>query len=436
MKNLKKALAVILSGAVMLTSAACSGGETTTAKAAVQAAQTSDTQTTGAPAFSGMTKEEADAAETIKIGVAIASMNAEYLGVQDFLDNYVGSMYNVEFMYSESVLDLEDEVAFLENCVASGCKGFMSFLSYDCEQIADRCAQNGMYYVANVQYKEEEYPDLFANEAFAGTAGVGNAGKAEKYIIAINDFISDGEEHGILICSALAPQGNEQHTECGVAVLEAIADAYDLTYETSDLTSVIQSPATVDVKNDKNINVTVYPGIPKYDGWLSGFSTLLMSEKYDIVINSTTMYTELFTIIGDAEAAMKKDIKVASMAVVGSDLKNAMGDPDNLLLNAAVIKPGTWVPGTMFALLYNACTGYLLRTPENNGIRVLANSWLAMTTEEMLATERLDKIGDNSSWVMQKEDLEKMTGVTNPELTADSFKEIYENCDLADIVSR
>lgn len=437
MKKIRKALALILSGVLLLSTAACSGGENNSSQSAGQATDKSESKPAEAQKSVGMTKEEADAADPIKIGVAISSLTAEYLGVQDFLNNYVASQYNVEFMYSESLKTLEDEVAFLENCVASGCKGFMSFLSNDCEQIADRCAQNDMYYVANIQYAPQDYPELFANEAFAGGIGVGNAGKAEKYAQAINEFVSDGEEHGILICSGLAPVGNEQHTECGVAVLESVAEAYGLTYENEDLVSVIQSAATLDVKNDKNINICIYPGLSTtQEGWLSGFSALLMSEKYDIVINATTLYTQLFTIISDAESAMKKDIKVASMAVVGSDLESAMGDPDNLLLNAAVIKPGTWVPGSMFAALYNACTGYSLRTPENNAINVSANSWLAMSTEEMKVINQLDLIGENSSWVMQEEDLSKLTGVTNPDITAESFKELYENCDLTDIISR
>ena len=436
MKKIKKALAVILSSMLLVSVTGCSGGETKSAPAAGQTTEANGDKASEIPAASGMTKEEADAAEPIKIGVCIGSLTAEYLGVQDFLDNYIGSLYNVEFMYSETVQKLEDEVAFLENCVASGCKGFMSFLSYDCEQIADRCAQNDMYYVANVQYTPENYPDLFANEAFAGAIGVGNPGKAEKYAQAINDFVSDGEEHGILICSGLATQGNEQHTECGIAVLESVADAYGLTYENTDLTSMIQSASTLEVKNDKNINITVYPGVTTQDGWLSGFSSLLMSGKYDIVINSTTSYTQLLTIISDAEAAMKKDVKVASMAVVGADLEKGMSDPDNMMLNAAVIKPGTWVAGSMFAALYNACTGYPLRTSENNAVNVAANSWLAMTTEEMKSINQLDIIGDNGSWVMQEENLSKLTGVTNPEITADSFKELYESCDLADIIGQ
>ena len=74
MKKIKRALAVILSSTLLLSVTGCSGGETKTTPSAGPAVETKGDKAPETPSASGMTKEEADAAEPVKIGVCIGSL--------------------------------------------------------------------------------------------------------------------------------------------------------------------------------------------------------------------------------------------------------------------------------------------------------------------------------------------------------------------------
>ena len=73
--------------------------------------------------------------------------NAEVRAFRNYLENYIGITFNVEFVYSTGILSAEDEIAFIEELHKQGVEGIISFLSTDLQQVLPVCEEYGMYYV-------------------------------------------------------------------------------------------------------------------------------------------------------------------------------------------------------------------------------------------------------------------------------------------------
>ena len=72
---------------------------------------------------------------------------AEVRAFQNYLENYIGITFLVDFIYSTGILSSEDEITFIEELHEKGVKGIISFLSIDLEQVLPVCEEYGTYYV-------------------------------------------------------------------------------------------------------------------------------------------------------------------------------------------------------------------------------------------------------------------------------------------------
>ena len=62
------------------------------------------------------------------IGVSVYNLNdAEVRAFRNYLENYIGITFNVEFVYSTGILSAEDEIAFIEELHEKGVKGLSLF---------------------------------------------------------------------------------------------------------------------------------------------------------------------------------------------------------------------------------------------------------------------------------------------------------------------
>lgn len=376
----------------------------------------------------GMTYDEWMAEDPAVIGVCFSQINTEYNTYKEYLEDYIGPKYNLEFIFSEAVSDVAGEISFLESCSAQGAVGFIDFAGNDMEQISQRCEDLGIYLV--FQYVlDEDQKDLLSSEYFLGTANSDSAIIGEKYGEALTKVAGNGELEGVLLTTAVAAKGNVQHIETGLNVLDGIASMANLTY-TEDEYDIVTSSSAMAVENSADLPIYVYPGtVANTEGYLAGLSAQLMTGKYNVVISSTTAYSQMLTVIDEAEQALGKDIKLISVASLGSDLQNAMTTTDsfgNLTLDAAIIKPGTWVIGGLVVPLLNQLTGYsgACVDADGNHSEYIAGAFLVTTTEEMEQINTKDVAAD-SSWIMQASNLEEMLGMYHPEITLDEILTYY-----------
>ncbi|MHB8128006.1 MAG: type 1 periplasmic-binding domain-containing protein [Mobilitalea sp.] len=85
--------------------------------------------------------------KTIKIGVPqYDETDSSAIAMRAYFD-YLSSYLNIEFVYSEALGSAEDELAFIENCYASGCQAIMGTYDVIGHTIIDTCTDYGMYYL-------------------------------------------------------------------------------------------------------------------------------------------------------------------------------------------------------------------------------------------------------------------------------------------------
>ena len=72
---------------------------------------------------------------------------AEVRAFRNYLENYIGITFLVDFIYSTGILSSEDEITFIKELRKQGVEGIISFLSTDLEQVLPVCEEYGMYYV-------------------------------------------------------------------------------------------------------------------------------------------------------------------------------------------------------------------------------------------------------------------------------------------------
>ena len=425
----KRLLAILLTGVISLSLMACGDSKvsqgSTSSKTDVSTNSGQENKEEGTP-------KKPEDFKKFKIGVLEAQAIDEVVIRRDYYENYIGPKYNVEFIFSEQCKDTDAEIRFIENCADLGADAIISYRTEDANQMVQICQEYGMVYTINGQ----RVPGV--EEAFAGgyenfTGGFGadqpNVGSLFKNWL-INNASEDGKE-GFLVTSSLSFRGNRQHLECTVAVLTALQEKYNLTYEDS-IENIAVTSAPIEVANDKNIKIYVYPGtVSTNEGWLQGVSAALQTGKYGVFIHSGQTYSNTAVVVDEVEKAFNMDIKVASVASMSAALMNAFETKDafgNASVNMATVKSTSIASSMGFVQAYNALTGYSHFNRQANGepAELLFRMWDIDTVEAMREISSWD-IAGGDKWIFDNSSIDKVLGIYNPDLTFETIQNIYND---------
>ena len=129
----------------------------------------------------GMAVLAGDETEKTVIGVSVYNLNdTEVRAFRNYLENYIGITFDVDFLYSSGILSAEEEIAFIDELHERGVKGIISFLSSDLEEVLPVCESYGMYYVrGSGTISDEMYEKVKDNPYFLGTIGPSVAAEQE-----------------------------------------------------------------------------------------------------------------------------------------------------------------------------------------------------------------------------------------------------------------
>ena len=372
--------------------------------------------------------------EPHKIAVMFYTIASMQMAQMEYLENYVGPAFNVEFVFSEAIANNEAAIAFVENAAASGCEGLMMFASDMDEVVASTCERLGMYWIGANEDLTESVKEV---PYYLGAVCHPMDSVLEGFRLMMEDFVSDGEPHNALIVTGGASMGNTQHALCGRAALEVMEDVYDLTFE-MDLDEMAYSNSAVEVNSDKGIKAYIYPGYPYVDTYVSGLSSVLQSGEYDILITVYDVVDMLATTVDEVEKAFDFDIKVCSYVGVSESVSNLFETQDifgNSALTAAEIRANNLLPGVMFVALYNAITGNseMLRP---NGEPQMYNIpiWTCLSAEDYEKVKILDMSPE--TYCMSAEDMEELLVAFNPEATMEDLKEFASSSTVETIYER
>jgi hypothetical protein len=346
--NMKRSLSILLSLAMLVTMlVGCDGSSS--------ASSSPQVSNSGTALNDASASSDPSSREPIKIGVGYR-VGIDIEAAKAFFDK-LASQYNVEFVYSEIMQDIEAELAFVDNAASMGCQALMSWGLSNVEQVAAACASNNMYYVVHTQWNSSWDG---SNPYWVGTCGFANPPKGEMYKEMLADFLEGKDVKGILIASGDAPSANLQHIETTVATLQALEEYYDLTFTDGDINELATLSAGTKLENDKGINIYILPGVKENEGYNTQLSTLLCTGEYDLFA-AYQVDPNMINVISEAEEVIDSNIVVGGITVINDALVDIFNSKDrfgNCPIDRANIAYSSVTQAAMFAMVYNAVTGY------------------------------------------------------------------------------
>lgn len=312
----------------------------------------SSESTAGSAATSGAASTS-QGFEKKKIAIAWNGANDDVVQSKMHFDGEIGELLNLEFVHSEPISDAGALTTFIENSYASGCEAILTNVSNAIDQAAAVCNDLGLYFVGISSSNAAENQDL---PYYVSVCGASAEGYGDSYAEALTSVVGDGAEHSILILSGAACYGATSFIEGTVGSLRALQDVYGLTY-TGDLTEMATSSVQVEAENDKNVKITIMPGMQDLANVVS---PLLQTGDYDVVVGTTDIYGSLSIAINEVEQALGKNINIISrntFSEMVGDAFNSQDSTGNPALNA-IVCTGLYEFLAGIIVLRNALDGY------------------------------------------------------------------------------
>lgn len=374
-------------------------------------------------------------AEGHKLAVAFSSISSVEVMEKEYLQNYVGPAFNTEFMFSEAVGEPEEVLSFLENAYASGCEGVMVFGTDGLEQIISKANELGMYVVTNSATMPESVLQL---PYYLGSLSSGAELTASNYGEIVKGLLSDGEKHNVVIVSGGAGMSSQQHYETTVAILEALQETYNLTYD-QPIEDIAKSTSQLEVNTGSDIKILIYPGFAGTDTYVPGLSSILQTGEYDTLLCCYQVYSQFSVAVDEVEKAYGINIRVASIASVDDAAKTAFETLDsfgNPSIDGVLVKPGCALVGGMFTMLYNGITGNADAVREVAGTASMFQlpMWTVSGAEEFAEVSNLDN--STETYALQVDDLKQLIVEYNPDANYQSIYDTLINCTAQSVIEK
>ena len=352
--------------------------------------------------------------QQVKIAVPFWQIDAQALLTQRYLSEYLGPALNVQFMFSEAVSDAETLMNFIENAYAAGCHGIMNYQNSAVEQAIAKANELGMYIATNTTTMPVNR-DLPYN---LGLVAASDASVAKDFGDLVMPLISDEQRRNVIIVSAGAGLGNNEHRESTVAILNMLASVHNLRFERT-VQDLAVSRSVTDAVNDRGIKITIYPGYPTGDTYVAGMSALLQTGEYDTVLACNAAYARFMVAIDEVERAFRKNIRVSAITTINDQTRTAFTTIDstgNTSLDSAMLMPSISTAAGLFALVYNGITGHADAIRVNNeGAFYNSPKWKCPSAADYSRIERVN--ASNDTWEMNVDEVKRLLIQYNPGAT-------------------
>ena len=355
-------------------------------------------------------------AKHYKIGVIEVQLNDESTNRATWFHEVIAPAFNCEFMFSEACTDLNAAMTFIENAADAGCNAIISYypIAANTEQLVQLCAEYDMVYAENGGRHPANAAAYEGNyENFAGGFMADQPATGKLFYDFMKETIDTSVEHGYILATGGAYQGNAQQTEISGNMLSALCDLYGLTFDQT-IEALYQSDAPIIGTNDKGVEVYCYPGTPSTSGWLEGLTAALQTGKYDYVLLAPNVLS-----ISETESAMNKDITVIGFGSFGEALSSAMHSKDifgNQTVAMSTVKFTSIVSTMGFAKVYNCLTGNREACLDSDG----NPSVLLFQMQGVTSPEQLDEISawdTSGKWVADLDFVNSCIAAKNAGLT-------------------
>lgn len=404
---MKKKLAALLIAALTLGLTACGQAAKTEEPAAEQNSEVTESQ-----------MDEADHMHTI--GVMVYSLtDEEVLARKKYLEGYIEDCFNVDFVYSNAIMTLDEGLEFIKNAADYGCDGIISFNTHDIEQEVALCEENEMYYMMGSETIHEDLFEVVAdNPWFIGVVG---PGEEEEYKAGVNmtDFFIDkafGDEYFVM--TGGAGMGNEMHRQRTMGILDTLSAAYGAEVDSEGLAS------TAEIQHIQigNATVCLAPGYVQMPETAETIQAEYEQDQFPCVLS---VYNG--SVIADS-------FKEAHVAIVDCFSEQNLEHFNNGRLDYVTGKYGSIV-GPAFAAMYNAVTGHADQFRDNGrAFKMEQGFWAASSKEEF--EEKYMVAASLEIQAYNYDDLRNVTIEYNENATLDDLKALTKAYTYEDVCER
>ena len=367
--------------------------------------------------------EAVEGADAYKIGVIVYNLSdEEVLGFRSYLEDYIAEVFpGITFIYSESIRDEEQELAFIKEACAEGVSGFLSFLTHDLKKEVELCAQNKVYYMlASGSVSDEAFASVEDNPYFIGAVGPGPELEYQTgYDMAA--FFADqhyGDKYFLL--SGGGGMGNEMHLQRTIGILDKLQEAYGVTFDRpAGEIALTQEPLHISAGD---LSVCVTPGYISRDEFYEKAREEYAADQYDAVLSVLPI------------AKMIEDVSGSHLGVVDSynTTNLQLYTRGNLCYVAGKYSS---IVGPSFAAMYNAVTGFAEDFRENGkAFRIVQGFWVSADLDDYV-----DKYALANSVVKNAynyDDLGKVCKVFNPDADLEDLKNLISAYTYEDALAR
>lgn len=364
------------------------------------------------------------------IGVVMISATDSWLQAQKYMEEVIGPMYNLEFIFSEVINDAETMTSFIENAKASGADGIINNLASLTEQGAAIANELDMYYVANVSTYYDSVAEFPTNLAICGNS---IEASGQTFAAALKSTINDDEAHNILLLSGAASLGSASAMEATASMLTTLEDIYGLTYS-QDISELAVSNATTDIETGSDIKITILPGVAKGAEYTNAVSALLQTGQYDVICSAFEAYNSISVAVDEVEKALGMNIKIVSQLSLSENTANAFESKDSSgdsCINAGVINNQSLNLTIASAILRNAYDGYADQMRDNGRA-----STLAVNPQLVSGVEAYEALAQASPSFLTEEEVQSLSVKLNPSCTLDTIQEVLDKCTTEEIISK
>ena len=326
---MKKVLILLLALVLMVSAAACaSGNDNSGSSGSGDAAET----------------EAEEKQHTIAVLVYDLT-DDEVQSFKGYLENYIAPIFDVKFLYSESLSTEEDTLSFIEDASEYGAEGIMSFLTISLQKQVELAAEKGMYYiVASGTVADEDFSAVADNEYFLGAIGPGDEMEYSAGTNLANAGLNLRDGKGtFFILSGGGAVGNEMHRLRTVGMLEKFENAYGV--KLSKTPEEIASSDEVYEEEAGDLKLCVCPGYFTVQENLDRATSKFEAGDYGIVLGVLPVTKLLDTIRGAKLGVIDCYSQTNQTLFADGQINYVTGKYSSIV-------------GPSFAAMYNAITGH------------------------------------------------------------------------------
>lgn len=414
----KKIIAAVLIGAMAFSLAACGSSADPGAASADPGAASEDPG--AAPEESGEESAEvpgtdADTGteivldgtwpeETVKIGfLGYDKTDEQQMNVSAYFD-YLSEYFNIEMMYSDDLVNVEDCENFIQDCASAGCKAVIGYLNTGEEEEAQLASELGMYYWGLLGGSQEAYDAVKDDPYYLGSYVHDNGGKSGDYTAgyAMGQALCESGSTKIILATGGAEMGISMFVNRTAGFRDAVND-----YNEANGTDVqiIAEDA----------------GFPGTDGSFEASQASSLDKDYD-AIASTYNIAVYFQPLFEQEK-IDGSVKLATLGVVGETFQPFM---ESGAISTIVYESEEATFANAIPMILNAVEGNKVTNADGSALRMQVPYWSITDAETY---DAIYNVHADGNWLITAEDLAKMTYHYNPDLTAEDFIAYFEGCD-------